>query len=238
MNVLGVYGLHHQFGKQPEVLRGISLDIEPATMTAIMGPSGSGKTTLLNCMSGLLKPTGGQVLYRGQNVSGMSGTSLDQLRRTAWGFIFQSYNLIDALTAIENVRLPAVFDGTRMSDQTAVQALSSVGLAELATHYPDRMSGGQQQRVAIARAIATHRDVLFADEPTGALDSESGREVMDHLAGLPDAGTTVVMVTHDPMVAARAQRVVFLYDGRIVADTAGLTSHQISDRLVDLEAQA
>lgn len=236
--VLSLVGVHHRFSSGAEVLKGIDLDFTPATTTAIMGPSGSGKTTLLNCLSGMIRPSSGQVLYRGQDLAKMSQSKLDSLRRKAWGFIFQQYNLIDALTAIENVKLPALFDGTRMADDVATESLTRVGLAELTHRYPDKMSGGQQQRVAIARAIATHRDILFADEPTGALDSESRREVMDNLVALPEVGTTLVMVTHDPVVATQAQRVVFLYDGEIADDTTGLSTQEISNRLVNLEASA
>ena len=238
MQVLGVHDLRHQFGKQPEVLRGITFELESATMTAIMGPSGSGKSTLLNCMSGLVKPTSGQILYAGSDLAQLSQGQLDRLRRKSWGFIFQSYNLVDALTAAENVKLPALFEGNRMPDSAATEALSRVGLDGLERRYPDQLSGGQRQRVAIARALATHRDVVFADEPTGALDSESRREVMQNLSALPDSGSTVILVTHDPTVAADASRVVFLYDGEIVGDEPGMSSREISERLISLEARS
>lgn len=238
MHVLGVSQLHHQFGRPPEALRGIDLELRPATMTAIMGPSGSGKSTLLNCLAGLLKPTRGQVRYRGDDLAGLNQRQLDRLRRTSWGFIFQAYNLIDALTAIENVKLPALFGGSRMPDAIAVEALRQVGLDGLEGRYPDQLSGGQRQRVAIARALATSRDVVFADEPTGALDSEARREVMQHLRELPNRGSTVVLVTHDPTVAADAARILVLYDGSVVADEQGLSARQISDRLVELEARS
>jgi putative ABC transport system ATP-binding protein len=238
MYPVSVRDLHHRFGKSPEVLRGITTDLDPATMTAIMGPSGSGKSTLLNCMSGLVKPTGGQVLYGGSDLAALNQGQVDRLRRKSWGFIFQSYNLIDALTAIENVKLPALFEGSRMSDGIAAEALQRVGLDGLGKRYPDQLSGGQCQRVAIARALATHRDVVFADEPTGALDSESRREVMANLGALPEGGSTVVLVTHDPTVAAQASRVLFLYDGVIAADESGLSSREIAERLADLEGSS
>lgn len=236
MNLFVVRELSHRFGSSTEVLRGISFDVAPATMTAIMGPSGSGKSTLLNCMAQLVRPTGGTVSYRGTDLAQIKQRALDQLRRKSWGFVFQSYNLIDALTAVDNVKLPALFDGTRMSTQTAVQALERVGLAGLEDRYPDQLSGGQCQRVAIARALAAQRDVVFADEPTGALDSESRREVMQNLQALPSSGGTVVLVTHDPNVAAVASRVIFLYDGQIADDESGLSGREISARLADLEA--
>lgn len=238
MPVLEASDLYHQFGKPPQVLRGITLELQPATMTAVMGPSGSGKSTLLNCLSGLLEPTSGRIRYRGRDLAQLNRRQLDRLRRTSWGFIFQAYNLIDALTAIDNVKLPALFEGSRMPDAVAVEALRRVGLDGLGRRYPDQLSGGQRQRVAIARALATRRDLVFADEPTGALDSEARREVMRHLRALPPSGSTVVLVTHDPTVAADATRVLFLYDGAIVGDERGLSAREISDRLVALEARS
>ncbi len=235
MLVFQVQDLRHRFGGSQDVLRGISFDVEPATMTAIMGPSGSGKSTLLNCMAQLVRPTSGEVTYRGTALARMNQKALDRLRRTSWGFIFQAYNLIDALTAVDNVKIPALFDGTKMSTETAERALHSVGLDGLGSRYPDELSGGQCQRVAIARALATRRDVVFADEPTGALDSEARREVMRNLHELPANGGTVVLVTHDPTVAAAASRVIFLYDGLIAGDETGLSSREIADRLADLE---
>lgn len=237
LQVLSIEDVHHQFGKSSEVLRGITLGFEESRMTAIMGPSGSGKSTLMNCMSGLLKPTKGRVLYRGSDLARLGRRSLDRLRRKSWGFIFQSYNLIDALTAVDNVKLPALFDGARMSQGVALDALGRVGLAEFGLRYPDQLSGGQCQRVAIARALATERDIVFADEPTGALDSVSRREVMQNLSGLSRSECTVVLVTHDPTVAAEASRVVFLYDGEVAGDESGLSASEISGRLADLEAR-
>ncbi len=238
MCTLSVHDLHHRFGRQPEVLRGITVSLDPATITAIMGPSGSGKSTLLNCMSGLYTPTVGQVLHRGTDISQLNRRQLDRLRSASWGFIFQDYNLIEALTAAENVKLPALFAGRGMPDEIAAEALGQVGLEGLEKRYPEELSGGQRQRVAIARALATPREVVFADEPTGALDSEARREVMATLGSLPQRGSTVVLVTHDPTVAADASRVIFLYDGQIVGDDQGLSSRQISARLVDLESQS
>ncbi|MEL4505924.1 ABC transporter ATP-binding protein [Luteococcus sp. H138] len=238
MATLQTQDLHHRFDHGPEVLKGIDVTFEPASTTAIMGPSGSGKSTLLNCISGLLRPTSGQIHYDGHDLARVSAGALDRLRRRSWGFIFQSYNLVDALTAIDNVKLPALFDGQRMSDQAATEALSSVGLGDFTQRYPDQLSGGQRQRVAIARALATHRDVVFADEPTGALDSESRRDVMTHLNALPQHGSTVILVTHDPTVAASASRVLFLFDGRIADDAMRLDASAIAQRITALEALA
>lgn len=235
---LEVTELHHRFAKGPQVLRDISVTFQSGTMTAIMGPSGSGKSTLLNCISGLVRPTSGKVFYDGTDLSGFSQGDLDRLRRRSWGFIFQSYNLVDALTAADNVKLPALFDRKRMDDATVEAALGRVGMTGFGHRYPDQLSGGQRQRVAIARAIASTREVVFADEPTGALDSESRREVMANLNALPQAGSTVIIVTHDPTVAASASRVLFLFDGQIADDTTGLDAVAISSHIAALEAQA
>lgn len=237
MLVLECDNLRHHFGEAREVLRGVSLSFESGSITAVMGPSGSGKTTLLNCMSGIIRPTGGRVIYRGRDLSRMNVATQDKLRRSSWGFIFQSYNLVEALTATDNVKLPALFDGHRMDDEVAASALARVGLDGLGGRYPEELSGGQRQRVAIARALASSRDVVFADEPTGALDSGSRREVMDNLTTLPSSGSTVVLVTHDPMVAAEASRVVFLYDGAVAGEERGLSPVGIAERLADLEVR-
>mgnify|MGYP001941819185 FL=1 len=235
---LEVKELHHRFEKGPEVLQGVSVTFQSGTMTAIMGPSGSGKSTLLNCISGLVRPKTGKVLYNGADLTGFSQSDLDKLHRRSWGFIFQSYNLVDALTSADNVKLPALFDRKRMDNATVEAALGRVGMAGFAHRYPDQLSGGQRQRVAIARAIASTREVVFADEPTGALDSESRREVMTHLEALSQAGSTVIIVTHDPVVAASASRVLFLFDGQIADDSTGMDAVAISSRIAALEAQA
>lgn len=177
------------------------------------------------------------MIYRGRDLSRMNVATQDKLRRSSWGFIFQSYNLVEALTATDNVKLPALFDGHRMDDEVAASALARVGLDGLGGRYPEELSGGQRQRVAIARALASSRDVVFADEPTGALDSGSRREVMDNLTTLPSSGSTVVLVTHDPMVAAEASRVVFLYDGAVAGEERGLSPVGIAERLADLEVR-
>ena len=215
---LEVKELHHRFEKGPEMLRGVSVTFQSGTMTAIMGPSGSGKSTLLNCISGLVRPKTGKVLYNGADLTGFSQSDLDKLHRRSWGFIFQSYNLVDALTSADNVKLPALFDRKRMDNATVEAALGRVGMAGFAHRYPDQLSGGQRQRVAIARAIASTREVVFADEPTGALNSATALQILDLLGEIHTSGTTLVMVTHDSQVAARADRVLVLVDGRIVED--------------------
>ncbi len=231
-------GLTKSFDGNRVVLDDISLTLTPGSITAIMGPSGSGKTTLLYCLSGMLRPSAGQVLLDDVDIASLSARKLDALRRGEFGFIFQEYNLIDALTALQNVRLPSLFGGEQISITQAKQALDRVGLAGLEDRYPGELSGGQRQRVAIARALAVNRQVVFADEPTGALDSASRRDVLHHFSALPASGSTVVMVTHDPIVAAAASRVLFLYDGVIVDDLSNIGPRKIADRLNDLEAQS
>lgn len=218
------------------ILRGIDLDFPGGSFTAIMGPSGSGKTTLLYCLSGILKPTAGQVFLDEQDIAAHGANVLDELRRTSLGFVFQNYNLIDALSAWQNVSLPSLFGGEKVSRPSAISALERVGLKEVADRYPDELSGGQRQRVAIARALAAHRHIVFADEPTGALDSSAGKEVMAQFSHILESGASIVLVTHDPSIAAYASRVVFLYDGRIADSLDTPTAQEISNRLTELAA--
>jgi putative ABC transport system ATP-binding protein len=209
----------------------------PAGMfTAVMGPSGSGKTTLLQCAAGIDRPTSGRVWIGATELTGISEKQLAVLRRRRIGFVFQSFNLIGSLTAAQNVGLPLRLDGRRPPRTAIRTALEGVGLAERASHRPAELSGGQQQRVAIARALVTEPDVLFADEPTGALDLESGRIVLDSLREAVDTfEQTVVMVTHDPAAAARADRVVFMADGKLVGALEAPTSDQVAARLARLD---
>ncbi|MFD6431505.1 ABC transporter ATP-binding protein [Streptomyces venezuelae] len=194
----------------------VSLTFPRGTFTAVMGPSGSGKSTLLQCAAGLDRPTSGSVVVGGTELAGLSETRLTLLRRERIGFVFQAFNLLPSLTAEQNVALPLRLAGRRPKKAQVREALGQVGLADRARHRPSEMSGGQQQRVALARALITRPDVLFGDEPTGALDSWTGREVLALLRGMVDRdGQTVVMVTHDPVAAAHADRVVFLVDGRV-----------------------
>ncbi|XVV13894.1 ABC transporter ATP-binding protein [Actinoplanes sp. CA-131856] len=206
--------LTKEFDGSP-VLRGVSLSVEPGEFLAVVGPSGSGKSTLLYCMSGLEPATSGRVRILGQELGGMRRGALAALRRDHVGFVFQSYNLIPSLTARENVALPARLAGRKISAADVDRALEDVGLSERAAYRPSKLSGGQQQRVAIARVLAVRPDVVFADEPTGALDTTSGAQVLDLLAKVPAEGRSVVMVTHDLSAAARAGRVIVLRDGRI-----------------------
>src|SRR4051794_5367365 len=198
-------------------LRGVTHAFARGTFTAIMGPSGSGKSTLLQVAAGLDRPTRGEVVVGGRPLGRLDETALTKLRRRSMGFVFQSYNLLDALTAYDNVALPARLAGQGVDRAAVLAALTEVGLDGLAKRRPPELSGGQQQRVAIARALHAKPDVLFADEPTGALDRSSGRQVLELLRAVSDEqGQTVVMVTHDPLAASYAHSTLFLADGLVV----------------------
>ncbi|WP_242901329.1 ABC transporter ATP-binding protein [Actinomadura terrae] len=201
----------------------VSLDVEAGEFVAVMGPSGSGKSTLLTLAGGLDTPTSGQVVVEGADLGAMGAAGRSALRRRSVGYVFQDLNLIPSLTAAENVMLPRELDGVRArrARREAGQALQEVGVADLADRYPDEMSGGQQQRVAIARALVGDRRLVLADEPTGALDSHTGEDVMRMLRARCDAGAACLMVTHESRHAAWADRVVFLRDGRVVDATPG-----------------
>ncbi|WP_217170265.1 ABC transporter ATP-binding protein [Streptomyces sp. AC512_CC834] len=206
------------------------------TFTAVMGPSGSGKSTLLQCAAGLDRPTSGSVVVGGTELTGLSERRLTLLRREHVGFVFQAFNLLPSLTAEQNVALPLRLAGRRPPRGRVREVLRQVGLGDRARHRPTQLSGGQQQRVALARALITRPAVLFADEPTGALDSRTGREVLSLLRGMvDDGGQTVVMVTHDPVAAAYADRVVFLVDGHVSGDLTGAGADTIAARLTGLE---
>ncbi|MET8540657.1 ABC transporter ATP-binding protein [Kitasatospora sp. NPDC004799] len=226
----------------PEPVTGldrVDLGFAYGTFTAVMGPSGSGKSTLLRSAAGLEGVDDGEVLVDGTRLDGLKDKELTVLRREKVGFVFQSFNLLPSLTAAQNVALPLKLAGKRPSRAEVMSALTSVGLAERAGHRPGELSGGQQQRVAIARALVTRPAVVLADEPTGALDSKSGREVLALLRGLADdAGRAVVMVTHDPFAAACADRVVFLNDGRLSGELDDPAPESVAARMTSLEALA
>ena len=207
-------------------LDGVNLTVQAGELVAVMGPSGSGKSTLLNLAGGLDSPTSGDVIVEGMRLGGLTRSSLAQLRRRSIGYVFQSLNLIPSLTAAENVMLPRELDGasTRRARRDAIDALTDVNMADLADRFPDDMSGGQQQRVAIARAIVGERRLVLADEPTGALDSQTGEDVLRLLRARCDGGAAGVLVTHDARHAGWADRVVFLRDGAIVDETAPITT--------------
>jgi putative ABC transport system ATP-binding protein len=217
-------------------LREVSLDFAAAAYTAVMGPSGSGKSTMLQLAAGLDRPTSGGIRLAGTDLAALSETKRTLLRRERIGFVFQSFNLLPSLTAELNVALPLRLAGRRPPRRQVRDVLASVGLADRAGHRPAELSGGQQQRVAIARALITRPEIVFADEPTGMLDSASGREVLSLLRDLVDKqGQTVVMVTHDPVAAAYADRVVFLADGQVAGELAGPTAQSVAARMTDLE---
>jgi putative ABC transport system ATP-binding protein len=213
------------------------------TFTAVMGPSGSGKSTLLQCAAGLDRPSDGKIILADTDLGSLSEHRLTVLRRSRVGFVFQSFNLIQALTAEQNLALPLRLAGQRTRPAQIHAALAEVGLTDRARHRPSELSGGQQQRVAIARALVTQPDVVFADEPTGALDTKTSRDVLGILRGIVDRHRqTVVMVTHDPVAAAFADRVIFLADGRVAGEARpGRSDHEaaasmIATRMAHLEA--
>ena len=210
--------VHGSGATEVHALRGIDLEVFPGELVAVMGPSGSGKSTLLTIAGGLDLPSSGRVVVEGTDLTAATRKELAALRRRSIGYVFQDYNLIPALTAAENVALPRELDGTaaRRARREAVAALEEMGLGDLAERFPDEMSGGQQQRVAIARALVGDRRLVLADEPTGALDSETGDAVLALLRSRCDAGAAGILVTHEPRFAAWADRVVFLRDGSVV----------------------
>lgn len=216
-------------------LRGFTHAFARGSFTAIMGPSGSGKSTLLQLAAGLDRPSNGRVTIAGTALDALSETDLTKFRRTAMAFIFQSYNLLDALTAFDNVALPARLAGLPVDAAAVTGALDRVGLRDLARRRPPELSGGQQQRVAIARALHGRPDVIFADEPTGALDRTTGREVLALLRALADGEQTVVMVTHDPLAASYADETLFLADGQIVGRLHRADADAIARRMTELE---
>jgi putative ABC transport system ATP-binding protein len=213
-----------------DALRGVSLDVPAGQFTAVMGPSGSGKSTLMHILAGLDRPTSGAVSLAGRDITAMGDKELTKLRRQAIGFVFQFFNLLPTLTAEENVLLPLSIAG-RKPDRAWVQAvMANLGLTDRRSHRPAALSGGQQQRVAIARALVTEPTVLFADEPTGNLDSRTGHEILDLMRDAVDAyGQTTVMVTHDARAAATADRVLFLADGVVVRDLERPTEAEVLD---------
>ena len=211
-----------------DALRGVSLDDAKGKLTAVMGPSGSGKSTLMHILAGLDRPTTGDVSIDGTNITRLNDTELTKLRRRHVGFIFQFFNLLPMLTAEENIFLPLSIAGRKLDKSWTDALVEKVGLSDRRTHRPSELSGGQQQRVAIARALISQPTVVFADEPTGNLDSKTSAEILELLRDSVDAyGQTTVMVTHDPQAAAIADRILFLADGVIVKDLGKATAHEV-----------
>ena len=220
-------------------LDGVSVEFARHSFTAVMGPSGSGKSTLLHCAAGLERPTSGTVWLAGQDLGRLSEKRLTRLRRSRVGFVFQAFNLVPALTVRENILLPLRLSHARWAKEWPEEIIRRVGLADRARHRPAELSGGQEQRVAIARALVARPEVIFCDEPTGALDSGTAADVLGLLREAVDTrGQTVVMVTHDPVAASYADRVVFLADGTIVDDVAATGAEAIAERLARLGGRA
>jgi putative ABC transport system ATP-binding protein len=216
-------------------LDGISVDFERGRFTAIMGPSGSGKSTLMHCVAGLDELTAGRVVVGARDLSELSDRELTRLRRDAIGFVFQSYNLLPTLSALENITLPIALAGGRPDAAWLDEVVATLGLRDRLSHRPSELSGGQQQRVAVARALVARPQLTFADEPTGNLDSHTSAEILAFLRrAVRELDQTIVMVTHDPIAASYADRVLFLADGRLVDELSDPTPEQILDRLKQL----
>jgi len=232
-SVVRARGLCKKYGREAGLVRAVDqvdLDVAPGETLAVMGPSGCGKSTLLHLLGGLDRPTGGEVWLAGQRIDGVSEKALARLRRTAIGFVFQAFHLMDELTAAENVELPALLAGRspRAARRQAISLLEQVGLGDRATHLPSELSGGQRQRVAIARALSNSPLVVLADEPTGNLDSEATLDVLRLFESLRSAGQTLLIVTHDARIAATADRLISMRDGAFVDETrltGGTTGH-------------
>jgi putative ABC transport system ATP-binding protein len=222
-----------------DALRGVSLQIERAKLTAVMGPSGSGKSTLMHILAGLDKPTSGSVTVAGEEITTMDDNELTLLRRKHIGFVFQFYNLLPMLNAEENVKLPLSVAGEDADETWFKELVTKVGIDQRLKHRPSEMSGGQQQRVAVARSLVSRPTVVFADEPTGNLDSKSGGEILELLRDSVNSyGQTIVMVTHDPYAASFADRILYLADGEIVLDQTGASAIEIRDTMNRLDTLA
>jgi len=233
IDLVKVYG---EGGTAVRALDGVSVEFPSGHYTAIMGPSGSGKSTLMHCMAGLDTATSGIARIGSDNLTDLNDDALTRLRRDRVGFVFQAFNLVPTLSASENITLPLDIAGRDVDAEWLSTIVDAVGLGDRLDHRPSQLSGGQQQRVACARALVTRPDIVFADEPTGNLDSRSGAEVLSLLRrSVDDYGQAVVMVTHDANAASYADRVVFLSDGRIVDEIVGPSAEAVADRMVHLD---
>jgi putative ABC transport system ATP-binding protein len=229
IDAMKVYG-HDD--SEVRALDGVTVSFAAGQFTAIMGPSGSGKSTLLHCLAGLDSLSTGSVYIGETYLSTLNDKQLTELRREQVGFIFQAYNLIPTLTALENITLPLALGGTKGDQVWIDQVIDTVGLRQRLTHRPSELSGGQQQRVAVARALASRPRIIFADEPTGNLDSRTGAEILSFMRrAVKELGQTIVMVTHDPVAAGYSDRVIFLADGKIVDEMFEPTSERVLDRM-------
>jgi putative ABC transport system ATP-binding protein len=232
-------GLTKSYGSGDTIVRAldnVSLDLVRGEFTAIMGPSGSGKSTLMHCLAGLDSVTSGSVLIGDTELNGLSDKKMTKLRRDRVGFVFQAFNLVPTLTALENITLPMDIAATKPDQKWLDSVIDTLGLRDRLEHRPSELSGGQQQRVACARALASRPEIIFGDEPTGNLDSRSSSEVLGILrTSVTNLGQTVVIVTHDPRAASYADRVIFLADGRIVDEMRTPTADSVLDRMKNLE---
>ena len=234
---IGLTKIYGEGNTKVVALDNVDIGFEAQKLTAIMGPSGSGKSTLLHCMAGLDEVTSGVVRIGDTPISDLGDKELTLLRRERMGFIFQAFNLVPTLTAEENILLPLLLGGRQPDREWEARVVENLGMGDRLKHRPAELSGGQQQRVAVARALVSQPDIIFADEPTGNLDSSSGEEVLGFLRrAVDDWNQTVVMVTHDPVAASYADLVVFLRDGRLVGQIEDPTAEQVLDRIKSLEA--
>ncbi|GJM37867.1 MAG: ABC transporter ATP-binding protein [Acidimicrobiales bacterium] len=229
---VGATKIYGEGDTEVRALDGVDVEFERARFTAIMGPSGSGKSTLMHCQAGLDTLTSGQVFIGDTDLSSLAERDLTLLRRDNVGFVFQAFNLVPTLSALENITLPMDLAGTKPDPAWLDEVIRTVGLADRTSHRPNELSGGQQQRVAVSRALASRPQIIFADEPTGNLDSTTGNEILDFMKkAVDELDQTIVMVTHDPVAAAYADRVIFLADGKIVDEMTDPDAEQVIDQM-------